>query len=277
MKVTILAVVFSFVLAGAAEVPAMPQSCLPDPAVVVAAAAKATTARFPDADSVIVDDRIHTQYEADGSDITWDDEWIKVLTEKGRRSLAQVTFGFSERYGDAGILKVEIIGTNGVARTVDFAQTLKIATDNSSMGSNIYDPLDKEGSCAVPGLQVGEIRHVRTYRRTRKARMHDTWADMNLLELTRPILSTTISVDQPAARPVVHAVVRNPFGSTVTRAPAGFAVSAAAKVVDNNRVGNATRHTFFIILDSMVELLHRSFYHKIVRKGSLEKRVYFYQ
>ncbi|MCQ2393968.1 MAG: DUF3857 domain-containing protein [Kiritimatiellae bacterium] len=219
MKVTILAVVFSFVLAGAAEVPAMPQSCLPDPAVVVAAAAKATTARFPDADSVIVDDRIHTQYEADGSDITWDDEWIKVLTEKGRRSLAQVTFGFSERYGDAGILKVEIIGTNGVARTVDFAQTLKIATDNSSMGSNIYDPLDKEGSCAVPGLQVGEIRHVRTYRRTRKARMHDTWADMNLLELTRPILSTTISVDQPAARPVVHAVVRNPFGSTVTRAP----------------------------------------------------------
>jgi len=201
-----------------AEPPEMPAEFTAHPQTVVEAARGATVARFPDADSVIVDDRIHTRFEPDGSDITWDDEWIKVLTEKGRRGQSSVTLDYSERYGDAGILCVEIVGTNGAVRAVDFAKTLKVATDNSSMGANIVDPLDKKVSCAVPGLQTGEIRHVRFWRRTRKARMRDAWADVNLLEQTAPILATEITVDQPAGRPLVHAVVRNAFSNTVARA-----------------------------------------------------------
>ncbi len=202
-----------------ADTPQMPASAVADSKAVIAAAAQATAARFPDADLVVLDDRVHTRYEADGSDVTWDDEWVKVLTEKGRRSMASLTLSYSERYGDAGVLCVEIVGADGTVRPVDFAQTLKVATDNSSMGMNIYDPMDKIISCAVPGLAVGEVRHIRTFRRTKKARMRDTWADMNVLEYTHPILATTISVDQPADRPVVNAVVRNPQGGTVTRAP----------------------------------------------------------
>ncbi len=219
MKFSLFSVLALCSLSVAAAVPEMPSSCLPDSAAVIAAAKRATPALFPDADSVVVEDRQHTRYEPDGSDVTWDDEWVKVLTEKGRRSLASVSFDYTERYGDAGILCVEVVGTNGVVRTIDFNQTLKVSTDNSSMSANIYDPLDKIVSCSVPGLAVGEIRHVRLFRRTRKARMRNTWADMNLLESTRPILATTITVDQPAERPVLHAVVRNPHGATVTRAP----------------------------------------------------------
>ena len=215
-KLCISLVVLAFAANGA-DVQDMQESLRGDLASVVKAAAKATVERFPDADSVIVDDRIHTRFEPDGSDVTWDDEWVKVLTEKGRRAYASVSLDFNERYGDAGIFCVEIVGTNGVARAVDFAKTLKTATDNSSMGANIVDPLDKRLSCAVPGLAVGEIRHVRMYRRTKKARMRDTWADINLLEQTKPVLSTVVSVDQPAGRPVVHAVVRNPVGKTVVR------------------------------------------------------------
>ncbi len=214
----VIATFVSF-LSLAAPAPDMPGEFRADPKTVIAAAARATTARFPDADCVYLDDRIHTRFEADGSDITWDDEWVKVLTEKGRRSCATVTLDYSERYGDAGILCLEIVGTNGVVRSVDFARTLKVATDNSSLSANIVDPLDKKVSCVVSGLQVGEIRHVRFWRRTHRARMKDAWADVNLLEQTQPILSTVISVDQPADRPVVHAVLRNPFGKTVVRAP----------------------------------------------------------
>ncbi len=206
-------------LLRAATAPDMPAEFLAESKVVIASAARATTARFPDADVVYLDDRIHTRFEADGSDITWDDEWVKVLTEKGRRSCAAVTLDYSERYGDAGILCLEIVDTNGVVRSVDFARTLKVATDNSSLSANIVDPLDKKVSCAVPDLQVGEIRHVRFWRRTRRARMKDAWADVNLLEQMQPILSTVITVDQPAGRPVVHAVLRNPFEKTVVRAP----------------------------------------------------------
>ncbi len=197
----------------------MPEAFRAVPAQVVVAAARATAARFPDADSVVVDDRLHTRFEADGSDIAWDDEWIKVLTEKGRRAHATVSLDYSARYGDAGILAVEIVGTNGVVRPVDFARTLKTATDNASLDSNIVDPLDRTLSCAVPGLAVGEVRHVRVWRRTRKARMRGAWADTTLLEQTSPILSTVVTVDAPAGLPLVHAAVRRPFSDTVARAP----------------------------------------------------------
>ena len=209
-------------LSVAAEAPEMPVSLLADPSATIAAAAKATRERFPDADSVTIDDRVHTRFEPDGTDITWDDEWVKVLTEKGVRSHTGISLDYNERYGDAGILCVEIVGVDGKVRPVDFKKTLKVATDNSSMGANIVDPHDKTLSCTVPGLEPGEIRHVRFFRRTRKARMRNTWADINVLEQTQPIVATTITVDQPKGLPVLHAVVRNGVKvngkDTVTRA-----------------------------------------------------------
>ena len=207
------------VLAAQADgIPDMPSAYRAVPSDVIAAARAATPERFPDADSVMLDDRLHTAYEPDGSDCTWDDEWVKVLTEKGRRSNASLSVTLNARYGDAAIFCVEIVGTNGQVRTVDFARTLKTATDNSSMGSNIVDPLQRRMSCAIPSLAVGEIRHVRFARRTRKPRMKGTWADCNMLEYTAPILSTVVTVDQPAENPVRHALLRHAFSNTVTRA-----------------------------------------------------------
>ncbi|MBQ4199879.1 MAG: DUF3857 domain-containing protein [Kiritimatiellae bacterium] len=203
----------------AAEIPDMPAAYRADPSAVVKAAAAVTPKHFPDADRAILDDRIHVAYETDGTSIAWDDEWLKVLTEKGRREASTVSLDYSERYGDAKFFLVEIIGTNGQARAVDFARTLKVATDNSSLSANIVDPLDKVMSCTVSGLAVGEIRHIRFARRVKKARMANTWADLQSFEYTCPIVSSVYTIDQPDANPVRHATVRHPFGKTVTRAP----------------------------------------------------------
>ena len=217
----LLYVVVSLALAAARAdepVPDMPTAYRADPGATIAAAAQASAERFPDADAVMVDDRLHTAYAPDGSDCTWDDEWVKVLTEKGRRAYATLSISFNARYGDAAIHCVEIVGTNGQVRAVDFARLQKTATDNSGMSANIVDPLQRRMTCAVPGLAVGEIRHVRYCRRTRKPRMKGTWADYNMLEYTAPILSTVITVDQPDANPVRHAILRHPNSNTVVRA-----------------------------------------------------------
>ncbi len=226
-KVFVLLVGMVWGMVAADEPPVMPVEYRADAAAVFASAKGVTANRFPDADMVTIEDKIHTKYSADGTYQMWDDEWIMPLTEKGRRELSTITLGVTLRYGDAAIECVEIIGTNGVVRTVDFKKTLKMATDNRYMGSNIYDPLDKNLMCAVPGLAVGEIRHVRYTRRALKARMKNTWADLSMLEYTSPIIATTISVDQPNDLPVVHAEVRHPFSNTVTR--------AANKALGNNR------------------------------------------
>ena len=172
-----------------------------------------TSERYPDADTVIVDDRIETVYQADGTYVTTDEEWVKALTEKGRRELSTISLDYSLRYGKGEIVLVEIIGADGKARAVDFTKTLKEATDNSASSMNIYDPLDKTLSCAVPGLKVGETRHVITRREATKSRVKDQWADIDLFESTDPIVRTSVKIDGPLSRPLRNIAVRHPLGN----------------------------------------------------------------
>ena len=185
-------------------------------ACALAAADEITAEKYPDADMVIVEDRVETVYQADGTYVTTDEEWAKALTERGRRELSTLSIGYSLRYGKGEIVSVEIIGADGVARAVDFAGTLKEATDNSSTSANIYDPLDKTLSCAVPGLKVGETRHVVTRRTVTKSRIKDQWADLEIFEATVPIVRASVKIDGPLSRPLKKIAVRNPLGNVTS-------------------------------------------------------------
>ena len=175
-----------------------------------------TVEKYPDADVVLVDERIETVYQADGTYVTTEEDWKKALTERGRRSLSSLSIGYSLRYGRGEILLVEIIDAEGKARAVDFASTLKEATDNSSTAVNIYDPLDKVLSCAIPGIKIGETLHVKTRRTVTKSRVKDQWADMQVFESMMPIVRTSVKIDGPVSRPLKSVAVRNPIGNVVS-------------------------------------------------------------
>ena len=179
----------------------------------VFAADDITAERFPDADIVVVDDTIEIAYRADGTYVQVEEEMAKALTEKGRRDLSTLSIGYSLRYGKGEILSVEIVGADGVARAVDFAKTLKEATDNSSMSANIYDPLDKTLSCAVPGIKVGETRRVRTRQTVTRARVKDQFADLEVLESSVPIVKAKVTITGPKERPLQSVAVRHPLGN----------------------------------------------------------------
>ena len=195
----------------------MPSAFRAEAAAVFAAARSVTAEKYPDADCVTIDERVHHRYEADGSAVCWDDEWVKCLTEKGRREMASFATWLSLRYGDVTVQCVEIVDADGGVRAVDFGKTLKEATDNSSMSSNIYDPLDLNLTFGVPDIKVGEIRHVRICRRLLKPRIVGEWADIELFEDTRPIVRTEVTVDWPAEKPLVHAALRRELPASVTR------------------------------------------------------------
>ncbi len=175
-----------------------------------------TVEKYPDADVVLVDERVDTVYQADGTYVTTEEDWKKALTERGRRSLSSLSIGYSLRYGKGEILLVEIIDAEGKVRAVDFAETLKEATDNSSTAENIYDPLDKVLSCSIPGIKVGETLHVKTRRTVTKSRVKDQWADMEIFESTMPIVRTSVRIDGPLSRPLKKIAVRNPLGNVVS-------------------------------------------------------------
>ena len=175
-----------------------------------------TAARFPDADVVTVDEIEKVKYNPDGTYEQTDECWTKILTEKGRRSESSMSLDYSKRYGEAKILFVKAIGTDGVERDIDVSKTTKESTDNSSMASNIYDPLDRVITCTIPGLKVGETVHVKTMRKTTKPRCQDKWADLAVMEWTHPIIRSTYEVTAPASRPLRKIAIRHSLGNVVT-------------------------------------------------------------
>ena len=185
-------------------------------ALVVRADDEVTTRRFPDADTVTLNDIERVVYHPEGTYETTEEIWTKLLTERGRRTESSFSLGYSKRYGEAEILFVKAIGTNGVERTIDVAATTKESTDNSSMSANIYDPLDRVITCTIPGLKVGETLHLKTRRTALKPRCEGKWADLSVMEWTRPILRATYEVKAPRELPLKRIAVRHPLGNLTT-------------------------------------------------------------
>ena len=175
-----------------------------------------TTARFPDADAVTVDEIEKVKYNSDGTYEQTDECWTKILTERGRREESSMSLDYSKRYGEAKILFVKAIGTDGVEREIDVSKTTKESTDNSSMASNIYDPLDRTITCTIPGLKIGETLHVKTMRKATKPRCENKWADLSVMEWSHPIVKSTYEVTAPASRPLKKIAIRHPLGNIVT-------------------------------------------------------------
>ena len=204
----------------------------------VSAANEVTTARFPDADSVTVDEIEKVKYNPDGTSEQTDECWTKILTEKGRREESSLTLSYNKRYGEAAITYVGAIGADGTERQIDVSKTTKESTDNSSMSANIYDPLDRKITCTIPGLKVGETVHVKTMRKATQARCKDKWADLSVMEWSHPIVRSTYEVTAPAARPLKKIAIRHPLGNVATN---------VAKLADGSLV-----HTFTVTNSAQV-------------------------
>ncbi len=181
-------------------------------AAFASAADDITAERYPDADTVVVCEENKSVYQADGTYVEENVSVSKVLTERGKRNLSMYSIFYSRRYGTAEVVSVEVIGEDGSVRKVDLADNLKDATDNSYMGANIYDPMDRVISFSVPGLEIGDTLRVVTKRITTAARMKDSWADMYILQSSSPVIKTTFVVDGPIERPLKSIAICNRVG-----------------------------------------------------------------
>ena len=172
-----------------------------------------TLEKYPDADAVSVKSVREITYKTDGTCVDHDEEWVKVLTDKGRRDESELVLRYSSRYGAARVISVSIFDTNGVERVVDVSSTTMETTDNSSMDENIYDPMHRKIVCNVPGLKVGETIHYAYERSTFRSRIEGQWADMAVFEWECPILDSTLRVIAPKELPLKKMVVRYPLGN----------------------------------------------------------------
>lgn len=198
-----------------AVLPQLPTDFLLEQPVVLVEAAKVNVEAFPDADRVLVENRVLEWYEPHGTSVTWDDEYTKVLTEKGRRAATTHTMHFNTSYGTTFVHRAEIIKADGQAIDIDVERYTRVMTEPGQMGANIYDPNNKIASLSLPGLEVGDVYHLVVCRVVSKARMPDTWADYTVFEYDQPIVKLDYEIIAPPELPIKHKVLRAPLAGTV--------------------------------------------------------------
>ena len=187
-------------------------------AAVPSSSGAVTADRYPDADTVTIEEIEEVEYHADGTFRSTEESWTKVLTEAGRRELGVDSLDFNRRYGSGRFLEVVLFGEDGSRREIDIASAVKEMTDNSSAAANIYDPLDRRMICSIPGVRAGDVVYIRKERSTVVARCQNQWSDISVMEGFSPILKSVYRVKCPKELPVKRAVVRNPLGNITSSA-----------------------------------------------------------
>ncbi|HEY5654018.1 MAG TPA: DUF3857 and transglutaminase domain-containing protein, partial [Pontiella sp.] len=178
-------------------------------------AGKATVEKYPDSDTVLLDDFIQTEYQADGTSETWDDTAVKVLTEKGKRSQRTLTLHFNISYGTNYFSKVQIIKPDGMVKEIDPVANSKVMVDPGQMRANIYNPNSKVSQLSIPGLEIGDTLRYITHRIQNKTVVPDTWSDYQTFEHASPIERTTYQVIAPKERPLINIAHKAEVTNTV--------------------------------------------------------------
>ena len=182
---------------------------------VIKSASEVTIKKYPNSDEVLVDDYIFTRYNADGTAVTWDDTFIKILTEKGRRENKTISFYYSLPYSTVTIKLLEIIKPNGDVLPINIAENSKEMVNSSQMGSNIYNPKNKILKVNIPSLEIGDIVRYVTFRDNVKTRVPNTWSDMFLFEYTSPIKNMTVEIVGPKSLPLKSIAIKDEVKGTV--------------------------------------------------------------
>jgi transglutaminase-like putative cysteine protease len=191
-----------------------------DRAAALAAAKDVTPAKYPDAKEAVVAEMERVRYAADGTYVQWHEQYLKVLTEEGRRAHRVVTSSFTIPYQrgpeDCRIPLLEIIKPDGRTETIDVAAQGRIAINASSMAQNIYNPNDKHIQVNVAGLEAGDVLHAIFYDRIVQTRMKNTWGDWMVFEQPAPILRKIVEVTAPRALPLARTLVKSGIPGTLT-------------------------------------------------------------
>jgi transglutaminase-like putative cysteine protease len=191
-----------------------------DRAAVLARAAEVTSAKYPDAEMVRVADLHKARYEPDGTFVQWQEAYVKILTEQGRRRYRTLSSYFTIPYQrgpeDCRIDLVELVKPDGSAVTIDVEKQSRIMINPGDMSKNIYNPNDKLIEVTLAGVEVGDVVHYVMFDRMVQPRMKDSWADVFLFEGTEPILSSAVEVSAPAERPLRGVALKAPLAGTVS-------------------------------------------------------------
>ena len=192
-------------------------------AAVVSESRDITTARYPNADTVVLDQVSRVVVDAEGGHVSTSVTRTKALTEKGRRELQSFETGFNLSYGSTKATGLRIFKAGGAVVTLDPAKQSAVQQDPSGMAANIYDPNDRKLVVAIPGVEIGDSVEITIEETAKKSPMPGCFSDITPFEDTQPVLHTRYVVVTPKSLPLVSIAIEggDDAGITHTKTEAG--------------------------------------------------------
>lgn len=183
---------------------------------VMAAAKEITPDKYPNCDSVLVEQKSVRDYNADGTGLCQDETFTKVLTEKGRRDNRTLSFFVMLPYWTVQVPTVEVLKPDGAVVPVDVAANSRESIDDSQMAENIYDPNDRVLTVNIPQLDIGDTVHVISREIIHRSIMPDEYDEENVFEGGSYIRHLTYEVHAPASLPLVSIALRDKIPGTIS-------------------------------------------------------------
>lgn len=215
LRICWMGLLASAATAGASADPPSPPPALIDVPAALARAASVTTTTYPGADDVQLDGVNRVVYAADGTSVETMDFIFKILTEKGRREASSFAMGYSENYGTAEVLGVEIYRDREPPLSVNLSEQLRVMIDPEQMQDNIYDPKSKVMQAGIPGLRTNDLVRIRTRMTYTRTRVPNQYFDQITMEGSTPIIRMAYEVHAPKSLPLRWMRVRNQQPGTI--------------------------------------------------------------
>ncbi len=184
---------------------ATPSFAAQAPAELVASLAEATAAKYPDANSVGIDNIRKIHYQQDGTYLQRDYALIKILTETGKKSWGEYGLDYSRKYNTVRIETARVIKPDGRVVNVP-EEMIKDITHPALAQINIFDSEVRVMMVTFPNLEVGDAIELEAVDSCFNAPMHGQFDWMDLLQGSDPIVHYKAEISGPASLPLQHMV-----------------------------------------------------------------------
>ncbi len=182
-----------------------------DETTIRKAAAAATSQKYPDADTILLDEEARLEYQPDGSYVQVCDNARKIMTLAGVESSRELQSYYDAKYSRAKISLVQILRGDETI-PLDLAACTQEMTESSQMGSNIYDPDHRVIKVTVAGLRPGDVLRAVYVDEILKPRVPGSFSQSFLLEQDQPLLHSRVQVQAPASLPLKSMAVKDVQG-----------------------------------------------------------------
>jgi transglutaminase-like putative cysteine protease len=183
---------------------------------VQAAAKEIDLAQLPDCDEAIVDQKSMRVVHEDGTAEMQDENFTKVLTEKGKRASSTLSRVFVYPYFTVEVSRLEIIKPDGTVVPVDVAANEKESILAAPMKMNIYDPNIKVLRVNIPQLEIGDMVHSLVRTTVTRPFITGEFSEDFMFEGRGYVRHHSLEIHLPATKPLKHIALRNEIPGTVT-------------------------------------------------------------